>query len=144
MLRKLLENITGVATGSEDPTKMYLASSLQYYGFKGQQILTDKVWITKTHHPFFPWPQFRSNAVMIAVRDPLDVIVSNFMMKGTISHVLTSQNSINKGELLPYWNTHFKNYIGLWKNWHEYWLNQAKTSSVPIFFCRFEDLINQK
>lgn len=27
--------------------------------------------------------------------------------------------------------------------WHDYWMEQAKNSSVPIFFFRFEDLIQQ-
>jgi hypothetical protein len=39
MLRKYLENITGIATGSDQIMKFTLNVSLQYQGFKGESIV---------------------------------------------------------------------------------------------------------
>lgn len=29
----------------------------------------------------------------------------------------------------------------MWLEWHDYWFEKVKTSSIPIFFFRFEDLL---
>ena len=52
MLRKYLENITGIATGSDQIMKFTLNVSLQYQGFKGESIVKDRCWINKTHYPW--------------------------------------------------------------------------------------------
>ncbi len=49
-LRKILENITGVFTGSDMP--LFKSMMLQQQGLLGEQIYgDDSVWITKTHFP---------------------------------------------------------------------------------------------
>ena len=52
MLRKYLENITGIATGSDQIMKFTLNVSLQYQGFKGEGVVQDRTWINKTHYPW--------------------------------------------------------------------------------------------
>ena len=52
MLRKYLENITGIATGSDQIMKWTLNVSLQYQGFKGESIVKERCWINKTHYPW--------------------------------------------------------------------------------------------
>jgi hypothetical protein len=52
MLRKYLENITGIATGSDQIMKFTLNVSLQYQGFKGESVVQDRTWINKTHYPW--------------------------------------------------------------------------------------------
>jgi hypothetical protein len=79
-LRKYLENITGVATGSDQLMKFTLNVTLQYSGFKGEGIVKDKCWINKTHFPYrTPMDrEYKSEVIILAVRNPLDVFVSFF------------------------------------------------------------------
>jgi len=51
-LRKYLENITGIATGSDQLMKFCLTVQLQFQGFKGEGIVKDRCWINKSHFPF--------------------------------------------------------------------------------------------
>jgi len=51
-LRKYLENITGLATGSDMVMKFTLNMQLQFSGFKGEGIVDERTWINKTHFPF--------------------------------------------------------------------------------------------
>lgn len=84
-LRKYLENITGVATGSDQLMKFTLNVTLQYSGFKGEGTVKDKCWINKTHFPYrTPMNrEYNSEVIILAVRNPLDVFVSFFQMVGT-------------------------------------------------------------
>ena len=50
-LRKYFENITGIATGSDQFMKFTLNMALQFQGFKGEGIYKDMCWINKTHFP---------------------------------------------------------------------------------------------
>jgi hypothetical protein len=79
-LRKYLENITGLATGSDQLMKFSLSVELQYSGFKGEGIVKDRCWINKSHFPYrFPFDQqWDTDLVLLAVRNPLDVFVSFF------------------------------------------------------------------
>lgn len=79
-LRKYLENITGIATGSDQLMKFTLNVTLQYSGFKGEGIVKDKCWINKTHFPYrTPMDrEYDTQVILLAVRNPLDVIVSFF------------------------------------------------------------------
>lgn len=53
MMRKYLENITGVITGSD--MKTIMSACMQYIGLRGDSITDKSVWIVKTHAPLiFP------------------------------------------------------------------------------------------
>jgi len=49
-LRKYLESLTGVITGSDLSVKACLATL--FAGMSGEQIVDDTVWIIKSHSPF--------------------------------------------------------------------------------------------
>jgi len=75
-LRKYLEEITGIATGSDMTTEMTMC--IQLDGFKGEEIWDDTVWIAKSHYPF-PTPNivpFEANKIICVVRNPLDTMCS--------------------------------------------------------------------
>ena len=52
-LRRFLEQITGIATGSS--VSLHTATSLQLMGLLGEGMADDRVWIVKSHHPFRLW-----------------------------------------------------------------------------------------
>lgn len=48
-LRKIIEDVTGVFTGSDMPVLRTL--NFQQQGMLGEQVTDNSVWITKTHYP---------------------------------------------------------------------------------------------
>ena len=75
-LRKYFEEITGVATGSD--MLLELAFVFQIAHFKGESVIDDSVWITKSHHPFdiFRCKHLKVNMILGCVRNPFDAICS--------------------------------------------------------------------
>lgn len=80
MMRKYLENLTGVITGSE--MKNILSLDLMYIGLKGEGISDKTVWITKSHAPLAPFGSSSNivvtNQMFCCIRNILDVICSLF------------------------------------------------------------------
>ena len=144
-LRKYLENITGVATGSDQLMKFTMNVSLQYTGFKGEGIVKDRCWINKTHFPYrTPMDkEFDTGVIILAVRNPLDVFVSFFQMIASQTHTQTIKEPINVDEIGQFWNEFFESDVRMWVEWHDFWMEKVKTSAVPIYFFRFEDLLLQ-
>jgi hypothetical protein len=60
--------------------KFTLNIGLQYMGFKGEGIVSKKCLINKSHFPMrSPMDkEYQSDAILLAVRNPLDVFVSFF------------------------------------------------------------------
>lgn len=87
-LRKLFEQISGVSTGSDVSLKNILNLSLQQIGFKGEEIVSDKIWICKSHFPLTLPDDITQSAakVVICTRNPIDVIVSEFNCLMTWTH----------------------------------------------------------
>ena len=84
-LRKYFENITGIATGSDQLMKFVLNIALQFSGFKGEGIIKDQCWINKTHFPLrFPMDkEFNTDCIVLATRNPLDSFYSFYNMMVT-------------------------------------------------------------
>ena len=84
-LRKYLELITGVATGSDMPVENPMP--LQMAGLLGEGVVDDSCWIVKTHYPMsLTQNAFSCNKVIICVRNPFDIIVSKTHFLKTYSH----------------------------------------------------------
>lgn len=78
--RRLVENITGVATGSNICTGSSLSLGFVAGGFKAEGITDDRTWIFKTHYPYiYPstYPASMTKSIVL-VRNPFDVLVSLF------------------------------------------------------------------
>jgi hypothetical protein len=92
LLRKYLENITGIVTGG-DTIYAKLDKELVDSGLVGEGIFDERTWIVKSHYPerFTPQRYFNDRIVLI-VRNPLDSIISHFHMVCTESHT----NSVSK------------------------------------------------
>lgn len=75
-LRKYLELITGIATGSD--MNVHSIKPLQFAGLIGEGTVDDTVWIIKSHHPhrFRSNPDFYCSKIIVCVRNPFEVIIS--------------------------------------------------------------------
>ncbi len=85
-LRSLLESVSGVTTGAT--VSLHTSTSLQCMGLKGEEIVDERVWIVKAHHPaLMPGVlKFESNKVICCIRNPLDVFISYASLANTLSH----------------------------------------------------------
>jgi len=96
-LRLLLENKTGIITGSDSRTNRTLAAALLRCGFRGEGIVDSSVWIIKTHYPErMGYIKFLSKRVILLVRNPFDALESYFHMGFTNTHnkTLTGNNNL--------------------------------------------------
>ncbi len=87
-LRKYFEEISGVVTGSDVTVSQLPNLMLQQIGFKGEETVDNGVWICKSHYPLTltdDLPQL-ANRVICCVRNPIDVIVSEFNFMLTWTH----------------------------------------------------------
>ena len=90
-LRKYLELITGVPTGS-DMTLKY-AMPLQLVGCIGEAVADDTCWVVKTHDPMRPWTtDFSTNKIIVCVRNPFDVTNSAVSFLSLWSHSKEMEN----------------------------------------------------
>jgi len=146
MMRKHFENLTGIATGSDMVLKWYMNVALQYSGFKAEGIVNEQVWINKSHFPCrFPFDkEYNSDFALVCIRNPLDVIVSFFNMALGMTHTNTIKGDFLDEKLIKYWKTWITNNCRLYRQWHEWWLNLAENTNVPVYFFRFEDVISNK
>ena len=87
LIRKYLEDITGIITGSDVDTRRGLCSFLVDKGMKGEGKLDDRVWIVKSHFPERTgYAKFLANKCILLVRNPMDAIISLFNMLVTGTH----------------------------------------------------------
>jgi len=80
-LRKYLQNITGIATGSDMSLEFNV--DLQLSDFVAEEITDESIWIKKSHDP--KWNNnnklSKCNKIVCCVRNPFDIIASmmNFL-----------------------------------------------------------------
>ena len=115
-------------------------------GFKGEEIVDDRVWVVKAHHPALLKGvlTFDSQKVICLMKNPLDIIYSYAKFNQTMSD---SQTDFSIEKEYPEW----------WDWWvHEQAVNIQKYFDTlfkhcvtekknPIYFCRQEDIaVNTK
>ena len=90
LLRKYLENITGLVTGSDMALFLENNKVLMEAGLQGEGIMDKRVWVIKTHFPEASGiEKFGAERAILLVRNPLDCIVSYFNLHLTGSHSTT-------------------------------------------------------
>ena len=139
LLRKYLEDITGVITGSDCDLRRKLNSDLVEMGMRGEGKTDYKVWAIKSHYPErFGATLFKANKCILLVRNPLDSIISLYNMIATGSH-----NYSMTDEDFEKYNTYFDMFvsqeIAVWRDFHSYWMDPDPI--IPTHVIRFEDLI---
>jgi hypothetical protein len=92
--RRLMESVTGVLTGSNYNIIPSINFALTVMGFKAENHFENDVWILKTHFPYIlPYAKVMSaSRAVLLVRNPLDIIVSQFMMSCTLTHSKSVSN----------------------------------------------------
>ncbi len=96
-VRKILELKTGIVTGSDSRPNRSLAASLLKFGYCGEGIYDQSVWVVKSHYPerlgFIRFPVHR---VILVVRNPFDAIESYFHMGMTNTHDKVLSDEVSK------------------------------------------------
>jgi hypothetical protein len=93
-LRKLIEARTRIVTGSDSRPNRTLAAHLLEYGYLGEGITDESVWVVKSHYPErLGYVRFPVAKVILVVRNPFDSLESYFHMGMTNTHdkVLTQE-----------------------------------------------------
>lgn len=139
LLRKYLENITYVLTGSDGDTHSKLDRQLKEESkLLGEGILGTKVWICQTNFPeeIGVARTFVNKAVVIT-RNPCDAICSHFnkVMTRTIDKKLDDEGMEENNEC---WEKFVEQEIDMWKQFHDYWMLEPV---IPTYVIRYEDLI---
>lgn len=99
----------------------------------------------KSHFPV----QFRTpspiavNKAIVCVRNPLDIIVSEFNLHLTATHNKNIDGNVAR-EFPDQWDWFVQRDIKTWHNFNEYWIRMAagaRNGGVPVYFFRYEDLV---
>jgi hypothetical protein len=86
-VRKLMELKTGIITGSDSRPNRTLTTSLLKFGFCGEGITDQSVWLVKSHYPErLGFIKFSVKRVVLVVRNPFDALESYFHMGMTNTH----------------------------------------------------------
>lgn len=139
--RRTIETLTGVCTGSNLPNSISLNFALMAQGLKGEQIIDNRVWLIKTHFPYnYPFTVPVTGCTAIAlVRNPLDMIVSLFQMAMTLTHNRTLVGDWHI-DFAEEWDWAIKQYVNLWRDFYNYWLDGIKNKTLPVYLVRYEDM----
>jgi hypothetical protein len=139
LLRRLLEEETGVVTGSDSRPNRPLSQSLVECGMQGEGIVDCRVGIVKTHWPERRgWQSFNVDRVVVLVRNPFDAIDSYFHMALTNTH----DKSLRDDAYTQYadvWDGLVRSEIDTWCRFYTFWL-EADISGVIV---RYEDILHR-
>ena len=140
-LRSLLEGYTGIITGSDNRPNRNLSASLIRFGFQGEGVVDQSVWLIKSHYPErFGYVCFNVQKVILLVRNPFDAIASYFNMAFTNTHDKELHPSCREAPspLANIWEDFVLEEAGVWLRFHEFWIKKAR--EMPVMTVRFEDL----
>ena len=140
MVRRLLEEITGVFTGSDTRSGRAMADMLKGYGLVGESNCTRQAWIIKTHFPErLGWMRFPVRRAILLVRHPVNAIDSYFNMQLAACHTM----SLDKSQYTRFaeiWRDHVATEARVWADFHAYWFSQQ----IPTLVVRYEDLLENR
>merc|ERR1711957_264797 len=114
-------------------------------GMKGEGIIDDSIWVSKTHHPLnFPMTSiFTSNKTFMVVRNPLDVFPSYAALLNTMSHGNKPDYDIPK-EYPEWWTWYVKRQVQQMKDFWRIIRNDCQNNKKnPLYIVRYEDLVLQ-
>jgi hypothetical protein len=137
-----LEAATGIVTGSDSRPNRPLSASLIRFGYVGEGITDQSVWVVKSHFPermgFIRFPVQR---IVLVIRNPFDAVESYFHMGMTNTHdkSLTKESFSTLNDI---WKDFVPNEADVWTRFYEYWL--ARASRIPILIIRYEDVLSNE
>ena len=112
-LRRYLEQITGLYTGSDMPMKFTFMEAI--FGLLGTNTVCESksVWICKTHYPLSIGTSlpFTADKMIVIARNPIDVIPSHTNLVNLGSHSLVIDGSWHE-DYPEYWTNRVASTIG--------------------------------
>ncbi|CAM9664141.1 unnamed protein product [Chrysoparadoxa australica] len=145
LLRRLLEEATGIITGSDTRPNRTLSRSLIAGGMQGEGVVDERVIVVKTHFPERSgYRPYEASRVVLLVRNPFDAIDSYFNMAMTNTHE-KSLHPQNYERFSEVWEGMLANETRVWQRFHSYWLDKAQgEGSLPMLLVRYEDILADK
>ena len=140
-LRRYIEQITGVVTGST--LTLHMATAVQIMSMKGEYVADDSVWIARGHHPLINPASlsFKANKTFCCVRNPLDVFQSYADFNNTLSHGTKPNFEISE-HYPEWWNWFVKRQATVMKRYFEILKrNCHEEGQNPLYIVRYEDLV---
>lgn len=140
MARKLLEEVTGIFTGSDTRGGRAMADMLKGYGLMGEANCTRSSWVIKTHFPErLGWMKFPVRRAILLVRHPVNAIDSYFNMQLAACHTMSLDESQYE-RFAEVWADHVATEAQVWADFHKFWFAQE----IPTLVVRYEDLLESR
>ena len=141
-LRRVLELITGVYTGSD--MNLNLTMHLQTGNMAGEETVSHDniVWVTKTHWPMespLGSVKFSAQKCISIVRNPIDILPSLALLMNLMSHSLQSQVPLNQVDP-EWWDRYVKELSGVVNTNCTRMIAECEPA-VPTYYVRYEDLV---
>lgn len=111
-------------------------------GLMGENIVDDRAWVIKAHHPFLI-PEsidYICNKVIVCVRNPLDVLPSWASLTNTLNHSVKPEYKYDK-DFPEWWNNWINHQSQGMNKWFDFQIGDAHDNKVPVFVVRYEDLV---
>ena len=144
LTRSLLENITGVHTGSDfcrEDTVKGEAPEEGSWG-KGERMHDGRVWIVKTHSRFSAgtgaFAAFTPAKAILLVRHPLSIAVSfwSFVLSDERQAQTVPASTVAQFPLI--WDAFLSAVTRAWQTFHRFWL--LRSARQPVLVVRYEDV----
>lgn len=130
--------------GSDSRPNRPLTTSLLEFGYHGEGVTDDSVWIVKSHFPErLGYIKVAVKRIILLVRNPFDAIESYFHMGMTNTH--NKRLTPDAFKLLQHiWPEFVQNEAEVWRKFHEWWIRAAAENGVPMLTVRYEDLLRDR
>lgn len=144
LLRRYLELVTGIATGSDAAAGS--AQPLSVMGMIGEHIVDERVWISRTTYPIRAgqheqFHDFDSNKLLVLVRNPVDVILSK--LHAQVSGTRSKKADVDFAEHTQFISDHVDAAVKEAYAVYTEAFTQFKERNVPVYFVRFEQLVEE-
>ena len=143
LTRALVENLTGIATGSDFCRNDAVKGGVATWSV-GETMHDDSVWVIKTHSRFThgtgSFAQFSPASAILLVRDPLHVITSfwSFVLSNERQDVSVPSSTFQQFPRV--WDAFVTVVANAWRDFHRFWLRRAANQQHPLLILRYEDL----
>ncbi len=93
LMRSLIEDITGIYTGSDTRPDRSLSVALKESGFLGEGVVKEEAYVIKTHYPErWGYKRFNCHKVILLARNPFDAMDSYFNLNLTNTHTTSMRD----------------------------------------------------
>jgi hypothetical protein len=115
-------------------------------GFIGEGIADKSVWMIESQYPLQRTKfhqEFDCNKLIVLVRDPFEVILSNAHSHLTHSYSLKADVDLKNDEK-KYWDSFIKQQVDELIIFWDFMMKIFRNRDVPAFYLKYEDLKNKE